>query len=60
MFQWSTATHSSRVGHYDGDSRISQYYQAERAEFEHHISDYLIVGVVALASVILILYPIWK
>jgi hypothetical protein len=43
-----------------GDSRISKYYQAEQRRFEHDRSDYLIVGVVALASVISILYPIWK
>jgi hypothetical protein len=43
-----------------GDSRISQYYQAQRRRFKHDRSDYLIVGVVVFASVILILYPIWK
>ena len=44
-----------------GDSRISQYYQAQQRRFEHdRWSDYLIVGVVVLASVISILYPIWK
>jgi hypothetical protein len=43
-----------------GDSRISQYYQAQQLTFEDDKMDYLIVVVVVLASVILILYPIWK
>lgn len=44
----------------NGDSRISNYYRAERAKFKSDMSDYLIVCVVVLASVILIFYPIWK
>lgn len=44
----------------NSDSRISKYYQTERANLKHDMSDYLIVGVVVLASVILILHPIWK
>ena len=40
-----------------GDSAIARYYQTERERFKRDWKDYLIVGIVALASAILICHP---